>query len=69
MAGGIALVRQALSDQATAQEIAETVAATSPIVADANGNSAPRMDLYLTYEDMSALGSGLPIWLLYKATQ
>ena len=69
MAGGIALVRQALSDEATAQEIAETIAATSPIVVDAYGNSAPRMDLYLTYEDMSALDSGLPIWLLYKATQ
>jgi subtilisin family serine protease len=56
MAGGIALVRQALSDEATAQEIAETIATTSPIVADSHGNSAPRMDLYLTYEDMSAYG-------------
>jgi len=52
MAGGIALVRQALSDEATAQEIAETIAATSPIVADTNGNSAPRMDLYLAYDEM-----------------
>ncbi|MBA4694027.1 MAG: S8 family serine peptidase, partial [Congregibacter sp.] len=69
MAGGIALVRQALSDEATAQEIAESIAATSPIVVDAYSNSAPRMDLNLTYEDMSTLNSGLPIWLLYEATQ
>jgi len=52
MAGGIALVKQALSDETTTQEIIETIAATSPIVADTNGNSAPRMDLYLAYDEM-----------------
>jgi subtilisin family serine protease len=55
MAGGIALVKQALSDETTTQEIIETIAATSPMVDDANGNSAPRMDLYLAYESTSAV--------------
>ena len=52
MAGGIALVKQALSKDSTAKEVSDTIATVSPMVTDSHGNSAPRVDLYLTYDEM-----------------
>ena len=52
MAGGIALVKQALSDDPTSKEVSDTIATVSPVVTDSHGNSAPRMELYLAYDEM-----------------
>ena len=56
MAGGIALVKQALSNDATSMEVSDAIATVSPTVTDSHGNSAPRMDLYLAYGEMVASG-------------
>ena len=52
MAGGIALVKQALSNDSTSKEVSDTIATVSPVVTDSHGNSAPRIDLYLAYDEM-----------------
>ena len=54
MAGGIALVKQALPNDSTSKEVSDAIAKVSPVVMDSHGNSAPRMDLYLAYDEIVA---------------
>lgn len=71
--GGIALLSHALNEEVTASNILGAMDSVSPVVTDSHGNSAPRINLLLAYQEMlealNPLVPSLPIWLLYQATQ
>ncbi|PDH35800.1 MAG: hypothetical protein CNF01_07885 [Halieaceae bacterium MED-G27] len=52
--GGIALLAQALNNEVPIADILDAVASVSPIVTDSHGNSGPRVDFLLAYQEVFA---------------